>query len=173
MKLKIKVLKSIHKIRFGKWNERFKSTFIKDHNNSEAYTLLKMLNKKYCYRSEQDCGFLGFAAFKGAEITYDDEVKEILTFSCKHAKVVVPHKALSFDIYYTEDIKIDNPNEFTPFGEIPGVLMEFKIEINGIPMHLIASEVIEKDISDEVFIVPDDYEDVQREKLDSIFSNLI
>lgn len=155
------------------WMGVFKSSFIKDYKNSEAITLLKMLNKKYCYRSADDCGFLGFSEYNNAEIKYDTVVKTILDFSCKHAKVVIPEKDLSFDIYYTDEIKIEKPNEFTPFEEIPGVLMEFQIEINGIPMHLNASEVIETEISDDVFVVPDDYEDVPREELDNIFSNLI
>ena len=151
----------------------FKSSFIKNEPKNEAITLLKMMNKKYCYRSDNKKGFLGFSGYSGAVIEFDDEVKTIIDFECKHAKVEVKDKNISFDIYYTDEIKIDNPNKFTPFSEVPGVLMEFQIEINGIPMHLIASEIVECDISDKKFEVPNDYEDVPREELDKIFSSLI
>lgn len=155
------------------WMGVFKSSFIKDSKNSEAITLLKMLNKKYYYRSKDDHSFLGFSEYNNAEIEYDDEIKKILNFSCKHAMVLIPSKKLSFDIYYTDEIKIEKPNEYTPFVNVPGVLMEFQIEINGISMYLIASEVVETVISDDVFTVPDDYESVPREELDEIFANLI
>ena len=155
------------------WMGIFKSTFIKNEQNSEAITLLKMMNKKYCYRSVGSQGFLGFSAYNNAKIVFDDETKEILDFLCKHAKVTVSDKNLLFDIYYTDEIKIDKPNEFTPFEEVPGVLMEFQIEINGIPMYLIASEVIETDIPDNIFQVPNGFEDVKREELDKIFSSII
>jgi GLPGLI family protein len=155
------------------WMGVFKTSFIKNGESNEAITLLKMLNKKYCYRSEGAEGYYGFSAYGNAEITFDGEIKDILNYSCKHAKVSLPEKDLSFDVFYTEEISIENPNEFTPYDKIPGVLMEFQIEINGISMCLNASEVLETEISDEVFQVPHDFEDVPREELEKIFSSLI
>jgi len=155
------------------WMGVFKSSFIKNGEKSEAITLLKMMNKKYCYRSPANQGFLGFSAYNNIEVIFDEEVKEILDFNCKHAKVKLHDCNVKFDIYYTEEIKIENPNDYTPFHMVPGVLMEFQIEINGIPMHLIASEIIEKEIPDKAFEVPADYENVPREQLDKIFSSII
>lgn len=155
------------------WMGVFKTSFIKNGSSKEAITLLKMLNKKYCYRSYGSKGYLGFDANGEMIIEFDEELKEILSYSCKHAKVTLPEKNLTYDIYYTEEIGIDNPNEFTPYDQIPGVLMEFQIEINGIPMYLIASEVIESEIPDEAFDVPEGFEDVPREELEKIFSSLI
>lgn len=155
------------------WMGVFKTSFIKNGADKEAITLLKMLNKKYCYRSYGSKGYLGFDANGEMNIEFDSEVKEILSYSCKHAKVTLPEKNLTYDIYYTDEIGIVNPNEFTPYEKVPGVLMEFQIEINGIPMYLIASEVNEVEISDEIFEVPDDFEDVPREELEKIFSSLI
>ena len=57
------------------------------------------------------------------------------------------------------------------------VLMSYRLEdvasMTGIPMYLIASEVNETEIPDEVFDVPDDFEDVPREELEKIFTSLI
>jgi GLPGLI family protein len=153
------------------WMGIFKSTFIK--NDKNAITLLKILNKKYCYKSDKSGGFIGFSNLKNLEIKYDNETKKILDFECNHAIVNVVNTDISFDIYYTKDIDIDNPNKFTPFIDVPGVLMDFQIEVNGIPMHLSASEIIEKDIPDDVFKVPDDYDIVTEEELKNIFSEII
>lgn len=155
------------------WMGIFKSSFIKSGQKSEAVTLLKMMNKKYCYRSVGHQGYLGFSAYNNAKIEFDDETKQILNFLCKHAKVTIQDKDLLFDIYFTDEIKIDKPNEFTPFENVPGVLLEFQIEINGIPMYLIASEIIEVDVASEIFQVPNGYKDVEREELDNIFSSII
>lgn len=155
------------------WMGVFKTSFIKNGNSNEAITLLKMLNKKYCYRSFGSKGYLGFDANGKMNIEFDEEIKTILNYTCKHAKVTLPEKNITYDVYYTEEIGIDKPNEFTPYENIPGVLMEFQIEINGIPMYLIASEVNEIEIPDEVFDVPDDFEDVPREELEKIFTSLI
>lgn len=155
------------------WMGVFKSSFIKNSFKNEAITLLKMLNKKICFRDTGSTSFLGFDGYNNAAITFDDKTKKILDFTCKHASVTIVDKNLSFDIYYTEEIKIDKPNEFTPYANVPGVLMEFQIEINGIPMYLIVSEVVKREISNDIFNVPTGYEDVPREELEKIFSSLI
>lgn len=155
------------------WMGVFKSSFIKNEQNSESITLLKMMNKKYCYINEGSQGFLGFNTQDSIIINFDNETKEILNFTCKHAKVNFPNKNLSFDIFYTNEIKINRPNEYTPYDQIEGVLMEFQIEINGIPMYLIASEIVESEIPDAAFQAPADYENVPREELDKIFSSII
>ena len=40
------------------WMGVFKSSFKKNEPKNEAITLLKMMNKKYCYRSDNKHGFL-------------------------------------------------------------------------------------------------------------------
>jgi GLPGLI family protein len=155
------------------WMGVFRSSYIKNGEKSESITLLKMMNKKYCYRNEGSNGFLGFPEYDSISIVFDDETKKILDFTCKHAKVKMPDKDLSYDVYYTNEIKIEKPNKHTFYAQIDGVLMEFQIEINGIPMHLIASELIESAIPDEVFQVPADFENMTKEELDKIFSSII
>jgi len=155
------------------WMGIFKSTFIKNYKDSESITLLKILNKKYCYKSGDANGFIGFSDFKKVKIEYDDKVKKILDFNCNHAVVTVPDRDLTFDIYYTKDINIDRPNEFTPFAEVPGVLMDFRIKVNGIAMHLSASEIIEVDVPNDAFAIPEDYDVVSKEQLNKIFSEII
>ncbi len=155
------------------WMGVFKTSFIKVGKSDESITLLKMLNKKYCYRSDSSDGFLGFNDYHDPVIEFDDSVKEILNYTCKHAKVTIPDRNLTFNVFYTMDINIEHPNDYTPFAKIPGVLMEFQIEINKIPMYLIASEIIESDIPDEVFEIPSDYEIVPKEELEKIFASLI
>jgi len=154
------------------WLGIFKSSFIKNRNDSQAVTLLKMLNKKYCYCGQGKDGYIGFDAYNNIKIIHDDSTKNILGFNCKHAKAVLSDKNIEFDIYYTDKIKIKNPNKFTPYQNIQGVLMDFQIEMNGLPMHLTATEFKPVNIDDKIFKVPEGYKNVERQEIDKIFSSI-
>lgn len=155
------------------WMGIFESSFIKDGKTGELTTTLKMMNKKYYYKSSEQTGYLGDTKYTNLEIEFDDLTKEIINFECKHAKVNVPSENLTFDLYYTEDISIKEPNLNTVFEDIPGVLMEFNMDMNGIPMHLIATELNESDISESFFSVPDGYKEVEKQEIDTILSSLM
>jgi hypothetical protein len=132
-----------------------------------------MMNKKYYYICSGSTDFMGMQSFNDVSIAFDDAEKEILDFNCKHAKVSADSGSVNFDLYFTTEIDITAPNNQSPFKEIPGVLMEFQIEINGISMFLVAAEVVETSISDELFQIPVGYEEVPKQTIDDIFSSLI
>ncbi len=155
------------------WMGVFKSTFIRQFNNNQSVNLLKMMNKKYYYICTGSNEFMGMKTYQDLEIVYDDVEKEILDFNCKHATVTANSGTVVFNLYYTTEIEIETPNNQTPFYEIPGVLMEFQIEVNGISMYLEAAEIIEAELSDEIFQIPSDFEKVAKEIIDEIFSSLI
>ncbi len=68
--------------------------------------------------------------------------KEIAGFKCKKALVSIASKTpYSFDVYYTNDIALTEPNWCTPFKEIPGTLMEYQIEKFDVIMRFTAKEV--------------------------------
>ena len=150
------------------WLGIFKSSFIKKADNTKAVTLLKMLNKKYYYCGQGKDGYIGFEAYDNIKIIPDDSTKNILGFKCKHAKAVLNSKNIEFDIYYTDKIKIKNPNEFTPYHNIQGVLMDFQIEMNGLPMHLTATEFKRVKINDNIFEIPKEYKSVEKRNRENI-----
>jgi len=155
------------------WMGVFKSSFIKQFDLNRSVTVLKVMNKKYYVINTGTADFMGMKAFDSIQITFDEQSKVILDFQCKHCQVVIPDKNLAFDVFYTDEIHIDNPNAQTPFHKIPGVMLQFQIVANGIPMTLIASEINESEVSDEVFFIPKGYEEVTQETIDKIFSELI
>jgi len=89
----------------------------------------------------------------------DGETKEIAGFKCKKAVVTVAAKTpYKFDVYYTTDIALTNPNWCTPFKDIPGTLMEYQIEKFDVIMRFTAKEV--KNLAQETkeFDVPEGLE---------------
>lgn len=155
------------------WMGIFKSTFIRQYDLNRSVNMLKMMNKKYYYVCSGSTDFMGMQTYNDVSVSFDDEMKKILDFDCKHARVTADSGQLVFDLYYTTDIAIEAPNNQSPFKEIPGVLMEFQIKINGISMYLEAAEIKEVDIPDEEFKIPDNYEEVAKDTIDKIFSGLI
>lgn len=155
------------------WMGIFESAFIKQAETGDFITTLKIMNKKYYYKSDSVEGFMGDTKYLNLEISFDEEVKKILNYDCKHATVFVPSNNLTFDLYYTTEINVEEPNKNTVFEAVPGVLMEFQVEMNGIPMHLIATELTEKEIADEEFCIPEGYTEVEKQEVDTIFSSIM
>lgn len=155
------------------WMGIFESTFIKQASSGKTISTLKVMNKRYYYQTDSSSSFVGSSTYKDVKVQFDDVEKMILNYNCKHAIATVPDLNLNFDIYYTCDIDIKEPNMNTMFYEIPGVLMEFQIEINGIAMQLNAKELYKCDIEKNTFDIPVGYVEVERQELDTIFSGLI
>lgn len=88
------------------------------------------------------------------KIEYTDETDSIAGFLCKKAigKFTKEDKP-DIEVYYTEDIKIENGNFFTPFKEINGVLLAYDIEHYGVRMRVEAQNFYAEEVDDEEFEV--------------------
>jgi len=75
-----------------------------------------------------------------------------------------------YNIWYTDEIKVKNPNASTPFNGIEGVLMSFFFMMGPTEMHFTAETVYKKEISDKTFERRDNYTRVSREEI-NIFIN--
>ena len=51
----------------------------------------------------------------------------------------MPSTQETFDIYYTEEITLKNPNSTNPYKEIKGVLMEFELQLLYLKMRFVAN----------------------------------
>jgi len=83
-------------------------------------------------------------------IVFKDDEKEIL--GLKALKAIATSKSNPKDvieIWYTEDIGLENSNWFHPFHEIPGVLLAYSIDRYGIRMDFKATRFDKKKISNE------------------------
>lgn len=108
----------------------------------------------------------------GMLITPTDSVKEIAGYVCKHAHVTFENDTSKyFDIFYTTEIGIKDPNWCTPFYEIKGVLMEAQITQFNMDMHMIATSVIAEKYPQEEFIVTKEYQPITIEEMADIFQN--
>lgn len=108
----------------------------------------------------------------GMLITHTDSIKEIAGYKCKHAHVTFENDTSKyFDIFYTDQIGIKDPNWCTPFYEIKGVLMEAQVTQFNMDMHMIATSVVAEEYPDEEFTITKEYEPITIEEMADIFQS--
>lgn len=172
MSFKFKKNNSIQKIEG--WMGIFSMAGIHMSDQGKNIALLKIMNEKYVYEASKDDKPFGFDEMPEMNIEYTNETKEIAGYPCKKAIITLQDSAhTTFDIFYFDKIKLENPNCHNPFGQIPGFLMEYQMSFQDIGMTLTATKVEETEIENTDFDVPDGYELVERDKIQEVIDNLM
>lgn len=97
----------------------------------------------------------------------------IAGYNCKQVIATkVSEPQTSFNVYYTKDIGTEEVNKLTPYKEIKGMLMDYRIMRLGVEMRFIATKVKSKEINDTDFEIPSFYKILSRAKFDEEFNNL-
>ncbi len=136
--------------------------------------ILKVMDNKYYYPGTKYEPPFFFDGLKNINIEFVNESKLIAGLVCK--KAIVSFKNTNqppFEVYYTEQIKINSPNKSNPFSQINGILIQFNIEMNNIEMHLMATRYKTEIIPDEIFKIPKEYRKVSREKMSGVLNKLL
>jgi hypothetical protein len=111
---------------------------------------------------------------KGMEITKTAKKSVICGFNCKNAEVTLPSdRSKVYNIWYTDEIKLKNPNASTPFSEIDGVLMSFFFFIGTAELRFTAETVYKKEIPDKAFERKEQYIRISRENISKIINTTI
>ncbi len=137
----------------------FKVVFLSNGETGQNISLLRIMGEKLLYKAEPEALAFGYQGMENILIEFTDETKIIAGYSCKKAIVQCPdHAKGKIDVFYTEQINILNPNQNNPFREIKGTLMEFQVLLNGMNMKIKAIEVKSMTVDNEVFEIPEGYE---------------
>ena len=106
------------------------------------------------------------------KIELKNETKEIAGYKCKKASIFFPDEEReSFDIFYTKQIQITNPNWYNQFSQIDGVILEYQVKRWGIETRFEAISVEKKQIDEKIFEPSSEYRAVSQEEIDEIFEN--
>lgn len=94
------------------------------------------------------------------------KTKVIATYTCKEALVTDPITKESYNIYYTDELESKDPNWFTPFPQIKGVILEYQMVQYNFLMKVKARK-IETIASDSLsFKFSSDFQRIGKEELD-------
>jgi GLPGLI family protein len=151
----------------------FSTTFITNKDNRTLIHLVKIANKKSGLVLDSAEIMEHYTRKpEGMNVTFTDSTKLIASYTCKHALVTFEGKPeKTFDLYYTEEIIIKDPNWCSPFQEIPGVLMEARVKKFNIEMHITASQVVPRDYDSVEFSIDSDFEPISPEEMADIFQS--
>ena len=137
-------------------------------------TYISLLTLRYFYAAKPGELHPGFEAMKGMEIHKTSRASVICGFNCKNAEITFPaDRDKVYNIWYTDEIDVKNPNVSTPFNEIDGVLMSFFFFLGPAEMHFDAETVYKKEIPDKTFQRRDKYVQVSREEISNFISKMI
>jgi hypothetical protein len=130
--------------------------------------------KKYYYSGEEGELFPGFEAMRGMKLKKTSKTSLICGYKCRNAQVSFnwqPGKI--YEIWYTDELNVEEPNASTPFNEIKGVLMNFFFIINSVEFHFDAEAVYEKELSEDVFERKENYTRVSKENIREFMKGML
>jgi hypothetical protein len=128
---------------------------------------------RYYYAGVQGELYPGFSAMEGMVLKETTKTAIICGYNCKNAEVsFLATPDTKYNIWYTDEIKIKNPNASTPFNQIEGVLMNFFFFIGTSEMHFTAEGVYDKRISEEIFDRKAKYKRISKEDITRLINKL-
>jgi hypothetical protein len=137
-------------------------------------TYFSLFTLKYFYAVQPGEQFPGFEAMAGIKIRKTTKTAVICGFNCKNAEVTfLSKKDKVYEIWYTNEIDVKNPNTATPFSEIDGVLMSFFFLLGQSELHFNAETVYKKEIPDETFERREKFTRVSRNEIDKFINKMI
>lgn len=143
-------------------------SLIQNYEDKRNITLIKLMNKKLYYEEPMVDGEFPptFSEMPEIAIVKTDEQEKFLGFTCSKAVATfLDSTNVSFDILYTKDVAIENPNRNTPFEEIDGVMLKFRVKLYDQNMIVTAVNVKSTKISSDEFVIPPEYERVTKETI--------
>ncbi len=144
----------------------FRTTMVVDGQKQGLDYHLSMMSKKMvAHLQPRDLGI--FNAESGRPtIVYTEDRDTIAGYPCKRAIAIfdrIDHPET--DLWYTDRIELQNPNWYSPFADIPGVLLRYDVVQYGMRMRLDAISVKASEVDPAKFNVKDEFEKVQPEVL--------
>jgi hypothetical protein len=137
-------------------------------------TYLSLFSIKYFYPSKPGEIYPGFEAMRGIEIRKTAKSAIICGLKCKNAEVTFPYDMSKiYNVWYTDEIPVENPNASTPFYQIDGVLMSFFFFIGRSEFHFEAQNVYRKEIPERIFDRKDHYKMVSKKEINKFINKMV
>ena len=150
----------------------FNTTFIFNPAKKNLIQLVKMFDvKQACIDDEKAIA----AENKKYELSFEEtgDKKEIAGYTCKKViATMVDDPSIKFDVYYTEEINITNPNAHTPYEKLNGMLMQYRLKKFGLELEFTAKGVEKEKVANEEFELPAFYKVISKKEMDDFFQSL-
>jgi hypothetical protein len=150
----------------------FNTSIIGDVKLKTVAQTVKFMNiKQACVENEKDIE----EDNKDYEITIEEttETKKIANLKCHKVKVtMVSDPKVSFDVWYTKELGMENCNLLNPYHEIKGMLMDYRAKKMGMEMHFLAKSVKHNEVPDNSFEIPASLKIISKPEMKKFFDGL-
>jgi hypothetical protein len=110
----------------------FELNVITDSENRRFYSDYLFNERKHFVGQGDELSSM-LSANKGFRVQLTDITDTLLGFTI-HQAIATSNENEVFELWYTKQIVMTNPNWFNPYHEVPGMLMRYTIEQNGVKM---------------------------------------
>jgi hypothetical protein len=141
--------------------------------NRSVKTHLKVLDKNYAFYGGRNEMMCCFDCFSGMVLENDTATSEIAGLKSKKMKVSFKDSEETYDVYYTEEIMLSEPNSTNPYKKIDGVLTNFRLKMGPYLMQFNAIKFTPKFTLNKEMEIPKDAHNVDREELVAILDRLM
>lgn len=141
---------------------------IADASNYTMQNVVRLFSDKYVLKMNKEEARKMTHVLPSFQLQRLDEEMVIAEADCKKALLDFgTSKSESYIFYYTEDIDLKDPNWCTPFSDIKGVLLDYRIENYEMSMHLRAVKITPMEIDDSEFEIDDSYKELSPEEFEA------
>lgn len=144
-------------------------SLIADGSQRKLYNMVKLFSDRYVLELDEQGTHDFVDVLPPFQMEFLDGIDTIADALCNRILIDFGQaKTESYIFAYTDEIALKSPNWCTPYRDIEGVLLDYRIDNYGMVMRLRARKIIPKDIPDEAFVVDDRYESLTREEFDEL-----
>jgi hypothetical protein len=143
---------------------------IADLRHKRVSTLLEIFGTKVYHRAER--GELPAGIIAPAELEIQSTGEQTVIGGLHSEQVKIDTGTETYDMYYTRDFSVREPNLSTPYGSINHPLSDFRIQLSYLKMRLTCTMYETRVIDSDIFTVPDDYKPVSRSVMEEIINSL-
>lgn len=150
----------------------FMFSMVQNYKENQVYTLIKILGKKVFLSESIEDGRYPYAYSEMPSISIQKTEQKVVFMGLNCSKAIATFNdslGHSFEILYTNELAINNPNRNTPFEEIDGIMLKFSAVLMKQNMQIVASSIKSREIPDDEFILPKGYEQIDEDTLEDIF----
>jgi hypothetical protein len=133
------------------------NVIITDESDKSLMMLFRFSSKKMACQLNEEQIHTFLSQFPDVEYIETGQTMVIAGYDTKKLTAVFMNASRESELFYTDDIKIPNPNWPTPYKEVPGVLLKYDIQKYGLTMRFTATKVELTDIPDSDFEAPSEF----------------
>ena len=150
------------------------TVIIYDSEAKSGITLMDFMGQKFAIKMTAEDIEKEIKEAPETTVLNTSETKEIAGYTCKKAIVKMKEKGSETEtelvVYYTEEVASAKMNEMNPlYKDIPGTMLEYSMNENGMNMFLTAISVEKGKIAASEFEMPEGFKVVTQDELKGMF----